>query len=75
MTEALDRLPRGATSISDFSPHIVDSIERAWVWVDAEVRRDQVRTGHIVVAMLKTPSLKNLLAGSRVNSTSSSRTS
>jgi type VI secretion system protein VasG len=63
MTEALDRLPRGATSISDFSPHIVDSIERAWVWSTLKYGETQVRTGHIVVAMLKTPSLKNLLAG------------
>jgi type VI secretion system protein VasG len=63
MTEALDRLPRGATSISDFSPHIVDSIERAWVWSTLKYGETQVRTGHIVVAMLKTPALKNLLAG------------
>src|SRR6187401_1882242 len=32
VTDALDRLPRGATSISDLSPHIEDSVERAWVW-------------------------------------------
>src|SRR5215472_18667965 len=28
VTEALDRLPRGATSISDLSPHIEDGVER-----------------------------------------------
>ena len=28
---ALDKLPRGATAISDFSPHIEEMIERAWV--------------------------------------------
>ncbi|MGC1522376.1 MAG: hypothetical protein WA803_12620, partial [Steroidobacteraceae bacterium] len=32
MTDALDRLPRGATSISDLSAHVEDSVERAWVW-------------------------------------------
>src|SRR5438132_11526525 len=32
MTDALDRLPRGATSISDLSAHIEDATERAWVW-------------------------------------------
>ena len=30
ITESLDRLPRGATAISDLSPHIEDSVERAW---------------------------------------------
>lgn len=29
MTDALDRLPRGATSIQDFSPLIEEAIERA----------------------------------------------
>ena len=28
MTEALDRLPRGATSISDLSQHVEDAVER-----------------------------------------------
>src|ERR1700742_356100 len=32
ITAALDRLPRGATAISDFSPHIEEAIERAWVF-------------------------------------------
>src|SRR5258707_3255631 len=31
LTEALDRLPRGASSISDLSAHMEDSTERAWV--------------------------------------------
>src|SRR5258706_15972605 len=29
---ALDRLPRGATSISDFSPDIPTVVERGWVF-------------------------------------------
>ena len=31
MTRALDALPRGASSISDLSSHLQDSMERAWV--------------------------------------------
>ena len=38
-TAALDRLPRGATSISDLSPHIEDAVERGWVFAHADVRR------------------------------------
>ncbi len=61
VTEALDRLPRGATSISDLSPHIEDAVERAWVWSTLKYGDAQVRTGHIVLAMLKTASLRNVL--------------
>jgi type VI secretion system protein VasG len=63
VTETLDRLPRGATSISDLSPHIEDSVERAWVWATLKYGDTQVRTGYLVVAMLKTPTLRNLLSG------------
>ncbi|PIF76405.1 type VI secretion system protein VasG [Variovorax sp. 54] len=61
MTAALDRLPRGATAISDFSPHIENAIERAWTYATLQFGEAQVRTGYIVVAMLKTQSLRNPL--------------
>ena len=31
ITESLDRLPRGATSLSDLSDHIDSAVERGWV--------------------------------------------
>ncbi len=66
LTEALDRLPRGATSISDLSAHIEDATERAWVWSTLKFGDAQIRTGYVLVAILKTPGLKNaLLAMSR----------
>jgi len=66
LTDALDRLPRGASSISDLSAHIEDATERAWVWATLKFGDSQVRTGYVLVAMLKTPQLKNaLLAMSR----------
>src|SRR5690606_16674272 len=61
VTAALDRLPRGATAISDFSPHIENAIERAWTYATLQFGEAQVRTGYIVVGMLKTPSLRNPL--------------
>src|ERR1700675_1575841 len=61
VTEALDRLPRGATSISDLSPHIEDAVERAWVWATLKYGDLQERTGHVVLAMLKTATLRNVL--------------
>jgi type VI secretion system protein VasG len=61
MTAALDRLPRGATSISDLSSHIEDAVERGWVYGTLMFGESQVRTGHLIVGMLKTPSLRNVL--------------
>jgi type VI secretion system protein VasG len=61
MTAALDRLPRGASSISDLSIHIEDAVERAWVWATLKFGDSRVRTGHVLLAILKTPQLRNVL--------------
>src|SRR5471030_3272876 len=61
LTAALDKLPRGATSISDFAPQIEESIERGWVYATLMFGAAQVRTGHLLVAMTKTPNLRNAL--------------
>jgi type VI secretion system protein VasG len=61
MQRALDALPRGASSISDLSEHLEDATERAWVWGSLLFSSSQVRTGHLVLGMLKTPALRNLL--------------
>ncbi len=63
MTSSLDSLPRGATSISDFSPHLEDAVERAWVYSTLLYKESQVRTGHMVIALLKAPALKAILPG------------
>lgn len=63
MTASLDRLPSGSTSVSDFSSHLEESIERGWVYGTLMFGESQIRTGHIVVGILKTPSLRNVLLG------------
>jgi type VI secretion system protein VasG len=63
MTDALDLLPRGSTSISDLSSHVEEAVERAWVFSTLMFGESQVRTGHIVVGLLKTPSLRHALSG------------
>src|SRR4051794_7325438 len=63
MTTALDRLPRGATSISDFSPHLEESVERAWVYATLMFKESQIRTGHLLFGILKTSNLRNVLVG------------
>jgi type VI secretion system protein VasG len=61
LTEALDRLPRGATSISDLSIHVEEAVERGWVYGSLLFNESKVRTGHLVVGALKTASLRNAL--------------
>ena len=39
VTDALDRLPRGATSISDLSSHVENAVERGWVYATLMYRR------------------------------------
>jgi type VI secretion system protein VasG len=63
MTEALDRLPRGSTSVTDLSSHVEDAVERGWVFGTLMFGETQVRTGHLIVGMLKTSTLRNALLG------------
>ena len=57
----LDGLPRGATSISDFSPQIEEAIEKGWLYASLQFGASRVRTGHLVYGMLKTATLRNAL--------------
>jgi len=60
LVAALDRLPRGATSIQDLSPHLEEAAERAWVYGSLMFGEMKIRTGHLVVGMLKTPGLREM---------------
>lgn len=60
---ALDKLPRGATSISDFSPHLEEAVERGWLYASLLYGDNNVRTGHMIVGILRTPGLKNVFTG------------
>jgi len=63
VTATLDKLPRGSTSIQDFSSHLEESVERAWTFSTLLFGESQVRTGHLLVGILKTPSLRGVLLG------------
>ena len=60
-TDALDRLPRGSSSISDLSEHIPDAVERGWVFGTLMFGESQIRSGHLIVGILKTKSLSHIL--------------
>src|SRR5690554_1587181 len=63
VTDALDRLPRGATAISDLSSTVEEAVERGWVFATLMFGEAQVRTGYLVVGALRTPNLRNALLG------------
>ena len=63
VTESLDKLPRGATSISDLSAHLEEAAERGWVYGSLLFGESQTRTGHLIAGILKTRGLKNVLLG------------
>jgi len=61
LTAALDRLPRGSTSLTDLSSQVEEAVERGWVFGTLMFGESQVRSGHLIVGMLKTPMLRNAL--------------
>lgn len=63
LTDALDRLPRGSTSITDLSSQVEEAVERGWVYGSLMFGQSQVRTGYLLLGILKTPSLRNALLG------------
>ena len=62
MARAVDKLPYGATSLSDFSEHIFDAIQQAWSLAGLEFGVEEVRSAHVVLACLKKPELEGLLS-------------
>ena len=63
LTVTLDKLPRGATAVSDFSPHVAESIEAGWLYASVFFDAKRVRTGHLVVGMLESATLRSVFLG------------
>ncbi|MBW0448512.1 type VI secretion system ATPase TssH [bacterium M00.F.Ca.ET.228.01.1.1] len=61
LTAALERLPRGNTTISDLSADVEETVERAWVFATLMFGEAQVRTGYLLVGALRTRHLRNAL--------------
>ncbi len=61
LQNSLDRLPRGAASVTDLSSFVEDAVERAWVYGSLMFGGTQVRTGYLIVGLLKTKTLRNVL--------------
>lgn len=63
VTDALERLPRGSTSITDLSSNVEEAVERGWVCATLIFGEAQVRTGYLIVGILRTRHLRNALTG------------
>jgi len=61
VTDALDRLPRGSSSISDLSSDVEEAVERGWVFATLMFGEAQVRTGYLMVGVVRTRHLRNAL--------------
>ena len=58
---AVDRLPRGATAISSFSPHISNALEQSFLWCAVYFDALRIRSGHLLLAMTKHDELRQIL--------------
>jgi type VI secretion system protein VasG len=63
LTNALDRLPRGSTSITDISSQLEEAVERGWVYGSLLFDAQKVRSAHVLIGALQTPALRNALRG------------
>jgi len=63
ITESLDKLSRGSTSMTDLSSQVEEAVERGWVVATLVFGESQVRTGYLIAGILQTRSLKNALFG------------
>ncbi len=63
LQENLDRLPRGSTTISDLSSHVEEAVKEGWMWSTLYFGDSQVRSGYLVIGILKNRGLRNNFIG------------
>lgn len=61
VTDALDKLPRGSTTITDLSSNVEEAVERGWVFATLMFGEAQVRTGYLMVGVVRTRHLRHAL--------------
>jgi type VI secretion system protein VasG len=58
---ALERLPRGASGIEDFSEHVPCAIKEGWMYGTLLFGDAQVRSGYLLIGLLKDDRLREIL--------------
>jgi type VI secretion system protein VasG len=61
LTRALDKLPRGASS-PNFSIHVWSAVEQGWLYATLMYETRRVRSGHLLIGMLKDDNLRMALS-------------
>ena len=61
MGEALEKLPRGADGLPDWSYDTRDAMAQAWLYASIGFKRDKVRSGDLLLALLAVPRLEGLM--------------
>ncbi len=59
LTRALGRLETGASSVRNFSDQVSIAVERGWVVASLMFNNFNVRTSHIIIALLQTRHLRD----------------
>src|SRR2546428_6291871 len=57
----LERLPRGASTIEDFAEHLPYAVKEGWMYATLLFGESQVRSGYLVVGLLKNDRLRDVL--------------
>jgi type VI secretion system protein VasG len=57
----LERLPRGASAIEDFAEHVPFAVKEAWMYATLLFGESQVRSGYLLVGLLKSERLRDVL--------------
>ena len=57
----LERLPRGAAAIEDFSEHVPEAVKEGWMYGTLLFGESQVRSGYILIGLLKYDRLREVL--------------
>ncbi|QSQ32027.1 type VI secretion system ATPase TssH [Xanthomonas translucens] len=63
VSEALERLPRGASGVTDLSADVEEAVERGWVQASLGFGGAQVRSGYLLTGILSVRRLRAVLGG------------
>ncbi|HEX4766803.1 MAG TPA: type VI secretion system ATPase TssH [Lichenihabitans sp.] len=61
--EAVNGLKKNETEMPGISNAVIDALDRGWHYATLFFGETQIRTGHVLVAILKTPELRRTLLG------------
>lgn len=62
ITDALDRLPRGSAT-ADLSTNVEEAVKEGWLYATLMFGEAQVRSGYLLVGIIRTRELKSALNG------------